>query len=202
MKKLFPFLALLVIFSFVPADKGISKKERKYAVNMLKESAKAVEQVIAGLNESQLSFQPSEKQWSVEGCIKHIAMSEQMLGGALEKAMQEPADSSKRSKIQATDEQIVQFLSDRSTKRETMDPLKPENIPFKTTAEALESFKQNRAKLMAFAKSTKEDLRSHVVELPFGSFDAYQMIILIAAHSERHTKQAEEVKASQGYPAQ
>ena len=202
MKKLLPFFALLLIFSFIPPDKGVSKKERKYAVNLLKETANGVEKAIAGLSESQLTYQPSEKQWSVEGCIKHIAMSEQMLGGALETAMQQPADSSKRSKIQVTDEQLVQFLSDRSNKRETSEPLKPENIPFKTAAEALESFKQNRAKLMAFAKSTKEDLRNHVVELPFGSFDAYQMILLIAAHSERHAKQAEEVKASQGFPAQ
>jgi hypothetical protein len=32
-------------------------------------------------------------------------------------------------------------------------------------------------------------------------WDAFEFILLIGAHSERHTKQIEEVKASAGYPA-
>jgi len=34
-----------------------------------------------------------------------------------------------------------------------------------------------------------------------GKWDAYEFILMIAAHSERHTKQIEEVKTNPGYPA-
>jgi hypothetical protein len=34
-----------------------------------------------------------------------------------------------------------------------------------------------------------------------GKWDAYEWVLLIGAHSERHTKQMEEVKTSPGYPA-
>jgi hypothetical protein len=34
-----------------------------------------------------------------------------------------------------------------------------------------------------------------------GKWDAYEFILMIAAHSERHTRQIEEVKTNPGYPA-
>ena len=34
-----------------------------------------------------------------------------------------------------------------------------------------------------------------------GEVDAYQGILFLSAHTERHTKQIEEVKATTGYPA-
>lgn len=200
MKKLFQLSAVFLLFSFVVADTPVTKKERKFAVHLLKDTQKNLQKTIDGLNESQLTYKPSDAQWSVEGCVKHIAMSEQMLGAALEEAMKQPADSTKRANIKVTDDQLQKFMEDRTNKIQTMDPLKPENIAFKSTNEALESFKSNREKLTSFAQSTKEDLRNHVVELPFGSYDAYQMLILIASHSDRHTKQIREVMADQGFP--
>jgi hypothetical protein len=200
MKNVFGIAALLLLMSFVVTNVPPSKKERKFAVNLLKESDKALYKAIGGLTEAQLNYKPSENQWSIDGCIKHIAMSEQMLGSALDEAMKQPADSSKRANIKATDDQLIKFMGDRTNKIQTLDPLKPENIPFKTTEEAIASFRLSRDKLLQFAQSTNEDLRNHVVELPFGSYDAYQMMILIASHTGRHTQQIEEVKASEGFP--
>ena len=43
---------------------------------------------------------------------------------------------------------------------------------------------------------TTPGLRDHAVESPAGSkWDAYEFVLLIAAHSERHTNQIKEVKA-------
>ena len=200
MKKLLVFCSVLFLLAFVAADNPLTKKERKYAVGMLKDTEKAVEKSLKGLTDAQLTYKPSDEQWSVEGCIKHIAVSEQMLGEAMQKAMQAPPNPEKRANIKATDEDLVKFLENRSQKVKTMDPMKPENIAFANTAEALAAFKLNREKLINYMQSTKEDLRNHVVELPFGSYDAYQMVLLIAAHSNRHTQQIEEVKATAGFP--
>jgi hypothetical protein len=44
-------------------------------------------------------------------------------------------------------------------------------------------------------------LRDHVVTLDkVGSFDCYQMVLFMAAHSYRHTQQIEEVKADPNFP--
>jgi hypothetical protein len=81
-----------------------------------------------------------------------------------------------------------------------MDPMKPENTPFKSATEALESFKMNRDKLIEYVKSTDADLRNHVMAMPFGSLDGYQFILFISAHSNRHMQQINEVKANPGFP--
>ena len=51
-------------------------------------------------------------------------------------------------------------------------------------------------------KTTTEDMRNHVAQMPMGSLIAYQLYIFIAAHSDRHTQQMNEVKTSAGFPAQ
>lgn len=78
--------------------------------------------------------------------------------------------------------------------------MEPQNTPYKSLDEALTSFKNDRAKLIEYVKTTDADLRNHVVAMPFASFDSYQMILFIGAHSKRHTEQIEEVKADPNFP--
>ena len=45
--------------------------------------------------------------------------------------------------------------------------------------EALASFKDNREKLITFVNNKKEDLPNPVSVSPLGTYDAYQLILLI-----------------------
>jgi len=47
---------------------------------------------------------------------------------------------------------------------------------------------------------TTTGLRDHVTDSPMGKLDGYEFVLLIAAHSERHTKQINEVKADPNFP--
>jgi hypothetical protein len=47
---------------------------------------------------------------------------------------------------------------------------------------------------------TATGLREHVADSPMGKLDGYEFVLLIAAHSERHTKQINEVKADPNFP--
>ena len=78
--------------------------------------------------------------------------------------------------------------------------MEPQNTPFQSLDDALNSFKNDRAKLIGYIKATNDDLRNHVATLPFASFDTYQMILFIGAHSNRHTQQIAEVKADPNFP--
>ncbi|THU39180.1 DinB family protein [Niastella caeni] len=199
MKKVFLMASAVLMLSFLAVD-PISKKERSYAAKLLKETEKGVKDQVKGLTEAQLKFKPAPDRWSIEECVKHIAKSEEALWQMTESAIKATANPDKRSEIKVTDEQLVQKVEDRSMKIKTMEKLMPENIPFKDTDEALESFKKNRDKLIDYVKSTEADLRNHVTALPFGMVDSYQMILFIAAHSNRHTQQIIEVKADPNFP--
>jgi hypothetical protein len=199
MKKLFLMASAVLMLSFLVVD-PISKKERKDALKLLKDTEKGVKDQVKGLTEAQLKFKPAPDKWSVEECVKHIAKSEEMLWQMTDSIIKAAANPDKRSEIKMTDEQVLQRIEDRSTKIKTMEKLMPENIPFKDTEEALKSFKMNREKLIEYVKSTNEDLRNHIATMPFGMVDSYQMILFTAAHTNRHTQQIMEVKADPNFP--
>jgi hypothetical protein len=60
-------------------------------------------------------------------------------------------------------------------------------------------FVESRTATEDFLKNTA-GLREHVMDSPMGKLDGYQFVLLIAAHSERHTKQILEVKADTNFP--
>lgn len=152
------------------------------------------------MSDAQLKYKPAPDRWSVEECVKHIAITEQGLWQMANGAIQAAANPEKRTDIKATDDQLLKGIEDRSHKVKTAPQLEPQNTPFKSLQEALESFKTNREKLIEYVKGTQDDLRNHVGTYPFGTYDSYQMILFVGGHSNRHTQQIEEVKADKGYP--
>ena len=195
-------LTLLVISGLAGTLKNtsISKKERKYSINLMKDTKTDVMQTLKGLSETQLNFKPSAESWSIKECMYHIAVSEKNLWGMLEGAMKAAANPEKRSDIKVTDEQLVAMMQSREKKVKTFAPFEPQNTGYKTLDEALNDFKIRRAEHIKYIKTTTEDLRNHVVQMPFGSIDCYQLSLMVAAHSERHRKQMEEVKSDPNYP--
>ena len=204
MKTIKPLL-LLIILSLV-ACKGnaqqnqLTSKERKDAVRFLEETEAGVFKAVKNLSEAQLTYKPAADRWSVEECVKHIAASEKELWARAEASLKNASNPEKRANIKFTDTALIKAVEDRSHKSKTFAALEPANSPYKTLAEALKAFKENREKLIAFVKSTNIDLRNHVLELPVGTYDSYQFILLISAHTDRHTQQIEEVKAGPGFP--
>ncbi|MCW3118437.1 MAG: DinB family protein [Chitinophagaceae bacterium] len=201
MKKLAFFVIPAFLFlAFTFPKNSITDKERKDATDLLSKTEQGVFDVVKGLSDAQLKYKPAPDRWSPEECVKHIAVTEQALWQMVEGTLKQPANPEKRSEIKSTDEQVVNMIEDRSHKVKTAEKFEPQNTSFKTLDEALASFKSNREKLIEYVKATNDDLRNHVATLPPGSFDCYQMILFIGAHSNRHTQQINEVKADPGYP--
>ena len=200
MKKLLFLCAIASSFAFIKSDNSITEKERSYAVKLLTDTENGVFASVKGLSDAQLKFKPAPDKWSVEDCLKHIAVTEQGLWQMTDAAIKATANPEARADIKATDDQLVTNTEDRTHKVKTAPQLEPQNTPFKSAADALTSFKENREKLIGYVKSTQDDLRNHVATLPFGKYDSYQMILFIAGHSNRHTQQIEEVKADANFP--
>lgn len=204
MRRIKPIL-LLIVLSLVAytgnaQQNQLTQKEREDAIRFLKETESGVFNSVKNLSEAQLTYKPGADSWSVEECVKHIAASEKELWAMAEASLKKAPNPEKRAAIKFTDTALVKAVEDRSHKSKTFAALEPANSPYKTLAEALQAFKENREKLIAFVESTHVDLRNHVLELPLGTYDSYQFILLISAHTNRHTQQIEEVKAGAGFP--
>lgn len=180
--------------------KTIMKKERVFVVQFLKETESDVFKSVKGLTEAQLNFKPAPEKWSVADCVKHIAAAEKELWVMAQETLKQQENPEKRAEIKFGDEDLIKAVENRGHKTKTFAALEPANSPYKTGAEALIGFKADRERLISFVETTQVDLRNHVLILPLGTYDVYQFILLISAHTNRHIQQIEEVKAMISFP--
>jgi len=203
-RKTYNYLLLLfIVFSGLagtPTDDVLSKKERKFAADHMKNTKTALQDAIKGLSSGQLNYKPATDKWSVQDCVYHLAASERTLWSMLESSMKTPATPEKKKDVKVTDEQIITMIQSRENKVKTFPPLEPQNTSYKSLDEALNDFKTTRAAHIKYMKATSEDLRNHFVQMPFGMIDCYQLCLMISAHTTRHIAQMNEVKADSGFP--
>jgi hypothetical protein len=200
MRKLLFLCAAFLVSSFTSMSPTLTDKERKDAIDQLAKTEQGVFNSLKGLSDAQLNFKPAPDRWSISDCVKHIAITEMFLWKMTDSVLKQPADAAKRSAVKMTDDQVLQMIESRAQKVKTFTPLEPQNTPFKSCPDALSSFYDSRKMLADFMATTGDDMRDHVVTLSFASFDSYQMILFMAAHSNRHTQQIEEVKADPNFP--
>jgi len=183
------------------APATLSPEEREAALKNLQATHDAFLKSIDGLSEKQWRFKPAPDRWSVAEVAEHITIAESTILGAVEKQiMTSPADPGKRAEVAGKDEMILTRVPDRSHKAQAPEFLKPTNR-WATEADLIKAFEDERKATMDYVRTTNDDLRDHFGPHPaLGTLDGYQWILLISAHSERHTKQIEEVKADPNFP--
>lgn len=198
-KKIFSLAILPALLSFSAAFTELTQKERDDAAAYFNETQSNLETSLKGLSADQLKWKPNDSTWSVADCVEHIALSEKNLFDWAMGTLKEPANPAKRSELKLTEEMIKKILTDRSFKVKTREGFIPTG-QFGDAWKSLEEFKIKRAGHIAYIKETKDDLRNHFAELPFGWVDSYQLLIFLSAHTQRHILQMEEVKANPNFP--
>lgn len=199
MKKNWLITTLAILLALPTLAQPLTPTERTKAVDLFQKTKSAVLQSVNGLSPVQLAFKANPTRWSVADCLEHIALSEVDIFKWQQGAVQGPADASRRSEVKLTDEEVVRLMTNRSGKANAPEVLKPLG-KFSTTEAALQTFVQQRDKTIEYLKTTPEELRTHYWKHPMGLLDTYQALLLLAAHSERHRQQIEEVKTSLGFP--
>src|SRR5437868_730149 len=104
MKKSVLFLSMLMLFAFKTSEGTLSQKERDFAMQFLKETEQGVFTAVEGLSEAQLKYKPAPDKWSVEECVKHIAITEQGLWSMVEGSLKQPANGEKRMDVKSDED--------------------------------------------------------------------------------------------------
>lgn len=195
----------LLVFGFLTVMLGragggaISDTERAYLLNQLEQSQKGVLASIDGLTEAQWTFKPAPTVWSVQECAEHIVLAESYIFDGVQQVLKTPAVDRPDKSTSDVDHMLVARVQDRSQKATAPEPIVPSR-KFATPSDAAKAFLTVREKTIAYVKSTQDELRTHVGPGPAGPMDAYQGLLLLAAHSARHTAQIREVEANPAYP--
>src|ERR1700730_2212461 len=178
----------------------VSQADKDRALQYVESTKKGVLDATKGLSEAQWNFKPAPDRWSVAQGMQHLAAAEDMIRGlAQDQVMKTPAipvrDAEETKKA---DEAVLAMVPDRSHKAQAPEPLQPTNR-FGSPAAAQKHFVESRATTEEYLKGAP-GLRTHLGDSPLGKLDGYEYVLLIAAHSERHTKQMLEVKADPNFP--
>jgi len=199
MKKLVGVVSVLLCIAFAASAQTLSEADRDKAMKYLESTKQGVLDATAGLSEAQWNFKPAPDRWSVAEVTEHIAAAEGFLRGmVVEQVMKAPRRPDGED-VAAIDEMVLTMIPDRSHKKQAPDGLKPTNR-FGSPQASLAAFTEGRQQTEDFLKS-HDDLRAHAADSPLGKkLDAYEWVLFIAAHSERHTKQILEVKADPNFP--
>jgi hypothetical protein len=200
MKRL-ALLSLISCFGLYAADAHMTTEERTKVLHWLEESHQEFLASIDGVSEEQWKWKPAPERWSVGETAEHIVLAEALLFESVKKAMSSPANPAWEEETKGKTEFIVQVMAPRLGKAVAPEPIVPRNGL--TLAQVKERFEQQRAEIVKFASDTNLALKEHTVVHPFpifGTLNAYQWLIYIPLHTERHDKQIAEVKATPGYP--
>ncbi|WP_297704655.1 DinB family protein [uncultured Eudoraea sp.] len=199
MKKiLLPIIAILLLSFSLSSSKLTDQERVKGALELTKTQAHMLES-LNGLSEEQLNFKSSPESWSIAECVEHLAISENAFDQMLQESLKTPADPSKRADVKMTDKELMAMIRNRDTKIKTSEPFEPSG-KFGSYEESLKTFQSKRVEHIVYMETTEDDLRNHYAQLPFGTVDAFQILMFMSGHTERHVKQMEEVKADNNFP--
>jgi len=198
MMKMLPLL-LYAIAPVFAADGSMTPAERAYLLEQLETSKKNMLASIQGLSAAQWTFKPAPEAWSVQECAEHIILAENFIFGGAQQILKTPVVERPALSNEEVDRKIVAGVEDRSHKVKAPEAIVPSG-KFATPEDAAREFTARRDKTIAYVTTTTDDLRVHVGPGPAGPMDAYQFLLLLAAHSARHTAQIREVQANAGYP--
>jgi hypothetical protein len=168
----------------------------------LNESKKEFLDLVKGLSDDQWKWKPAPERWSVGECAEHIMLSEGLLFAKVQDALSHDANPDWEKKTAGKTELIVRVMAPRLGKAVAPEAIQPQSKL--TRAEVMSRFAEARAKTFEFATGTAASMNDHTSEHPFPVFNtlsAYQWLIYIPLHNERHDKQIQEVMATPGFPS-
>ena len=191
-------LVCALLFAFTARGQDLTQADKDKALAYLESTKNDVLDATKNLSTAQWNFKAAPDRWSIAECMEHIAAAEDYIRGAVESGvMKAPAVPGRD--IAAIDAGIIANVPERKNKLQAPEAIKPTNR-FGSPQAAIDHFVESRGTTENFLKTTP-GLRDHAADSPTGQkWDAYEFILLSAAHSERHTNQIKEVKADPNYP--
>jgi hypothetical protein len=173
----------------------LTPAERDFLISHLEKSRKEFLDSIRGVTKEQWSFKAAPDRWSIGECAEHLVTTEDALFGLVSKQIMKAPTREGARKGQADDEKVIARTVDRSQKAKAPEMLVPSG-KYNTPEDVEKAFNPRRDNSIQYVKTTTEDLRGR----SSGPMDAYQYLVMMSAHTLRHTAQLNEVKTDPKFP--
>jgi hypothetical protein len=185
---------LIAISASTVQAEPMSRIDRERLVAHLEMTGSWLPDEVASLSKAQLHYRPAPEKWTVAEVVQHLVIAEPGYWKLLQDGLQRPPDKSQQK---ATDADVLWYGIDRTRHEKTPARQDPKGQDVQIS-DALGAYGQMHAKMLEYARTTQDDLRGHTV--PEWRVDAYQCLLEISTHEQRHILQIREIKASPGFP--
>jgi DinB superfamily len=185
---------LLSIAIACPTAAQMTDIDRQHLVAHMEMTANWLIDEVSNLSQSQLEFRRAPGTWSILEVVEHLIVVGPIYWDDLQRAMKAPASG---LSMASRDADILWYGIDR-TNRESALPAESPKKQLRDVRAGLAEYRKQHARLLEYAKTTKDDLRGHVVERQRS--DAYQWALLISTHEQRHILQIRKIKADRNFP--
>src|SRR5438270_3851529 len=176
-------IGLTVVTAQVFVGAPMTQRDREILIAHLIMTQSWLEDEVSSLSPMQLNFRATPDRWTVAEVVDHLAIAEPTYWKLLQGAMKQPEKKLDKS---ATDADVLWYGIDR-TRHEKTEPSKDPKGQAVDVRQGLESFRKLHDMMLDYARNTDEDLRAHAV--PEWGVDAYQCLLEISTHAQRHILQ-------------
>lgn len=176
------------------AGAAMTKMEREHVVAHMQMTESWLIDEVSSLSPAQLNFRMAPGRWTILEVVEHLVIAEPTYWQQLQAAVKQAPQKLEKP---PTDEAVLWHGIDRMHHEKT-EPAKEPKGQLTDVSQGLESFRKLHAMMLDYARSTDDDLRSHAV--PEWGTDAYQCLLGISTHDQRHILQIREIKADAAYP--
>ena len=178
-------------------NSSLSPKERKQAINVIKESRREVLASIEGLSPRQLKYKPSPSELSISELIMHLVAKEKIFSEQVRSLMSESSNADNRLKIAVTDEQLL--ANDKYSLCKIDLPPGSKQV-MKDVSEAIKKFTALQTEHIKYIRNSTEDLRNHVVKTSAGWIDCYQYFLLMADQNSYIAQKIKQIRSLPRFP--
>jgi hypothetical protein len=177
-----------------PARAEMAPRDRQRLAAHLEMTSAWIDDELSGLSQAQLEFRRQPGTWSILEVLEHLAIVGDIYWRDLQNALRtSPVERGSAF----TDADILWYGVDR-TNRELAIPSEDAPGRLKDVRAGLETYRRNASRLLEYVRTTKDDLRRHLVARQ--RCDAWQWALLISTHEQRHVLQIREIKSDPKYP--
>lgn len=176
----------------------MTHEERLFLKAKLAASESQLLHLLATIHDDQWTFREQAERWSLAENLEHLVLFEGFIRRMVTKILSEDPSSKRPSPVD--DVHVIALREVGNAKITAREIVRPRGT-LGSPSEMLQSFQSERAQTIDVVSNTDGDLRAHFfAHLVLGELDAYQWLLVIAQHTERHIAQMKTVMSDAGFP--
>ncbi len=183
------------------SDPQMTDDERSRVVRLLQQTRDDFLVTVGSVSDAQWDFRPGPDRWSIGLIAEHLGRVELGLFSRVELALEGETNPDWES-LTEKNGLIEQTLQDRGTPRHAPERVVPTGTVGRE--EALRIYRERRVRSLTFAETTTAQLKTHTLDHHrpvFGTLNAFQWLLYIPLHNQRHIEQIAEIKTAPDYPS-